>query len=231
MRDVWFAIPSANAAQARATLPAWRDMGYRVAVLQDRFRFDVSADLVVRDWTTWRGWVASVHHLCRLPELRDAAVVVTGGDDMYPDPKLRADEILEQFLDRFPGTFGVMQPTGDTMDGTDRICGSPWLGRAFRQLINGGAGPFHTGYFSYYADEELLNVSTALGCLWQRPDLIHRHDHWSLRGESTPLYLRASMKRWNADESLFLRRRILGWPGAVPIGADARYAKMRRTSR
>lgn len=221
--DVWFAIPSANAAKARHTLPAWRDMGYRVAVLQDRFRHDVDADLVVRSWTDWRGWVASVNHLVRLPELREADVIVTGGDDMYPDPKLRAEEIREQFLDRFPGTFGVMQPTGDTMDGTDRICGSPWMGRAFRDLLNCGRGPFWPEYFNFYADEEMFEVARTLGVLWQRPDLVQRHDHWSLAGTVQPLYLRAAQKLWHRDEFRFLLRRTIGFPGAEPFGARARY--------
>jgi hypothetical protein len=41
---------------------------------------------------------------------------------MLPDPR-PAQEIAEAFLARFPDGFGVLQPTGDTMDGTDRICG------------------------------------------------------------------------------------------------------------
>lgn len=223
--DVWFVLPCANKVQAERTLPEWKSRGYKIAIVQDRFRFRTCADLVIeRD--KWNGWVAAVNGLCAHPEIRESAVVVTGGDDMYPELSKTAGEMRDEFIERFPGTFGVMQPIGDDMDGTDRICGSPWLGRAFRDLVNGGRGPFWPGYFSYYADEELFNTSRALGCLWQRPEVTHYHDHFTRRGMPTPLYIRASQRKWNHDERVFLFRKALGFPSAEPVGAASRLAKM-----
>lgn len=220
--EVWFAIPSANAIQAALTIPRWRAQGYKVALLFDRYEHRVEADLVVRQWTDWRGWVASVRYLTRVV-LADKPLIVTGGDDMYPDPTRTAAEVAEMFFSRFPDGMGVLQPTGDDLEGTDRICGSPFLGRAWLDRSYQGLGPFFGGYFSYYADEELLHVSRALGCLWQCPDLAHRHDHYTRRGLPVPRYLKASHAKFGHDQAMFNYRKMNGWPGAVPLDQGVKY--------
>jgi hypothetical protein len=122
MAEVWYAIPSANPGLCRAHLPAWRERGYRVAVLQNGRREDVPADLCV--WSErYPGWAASVNALRRRPELAGADIVVTGGDDMLPDPDRDADALAAEFFARFPDGFGVMQPVGDPFMHAHEYCG------------------------------------------------------------------------------------------------------------
>ncbi|MAY75474.1 MAG: hypothetical protein CMJ31_12325 [Phycisphaerae bacterium] len=186
-REVWYAIPSASLDRCRATLPAWRDMGYRVAVLQNRERGDIPADL-----TVWRdaypGWAASINELCRNVIPRDAAIVVSGGDDMLPDPNHTAADIADAFFDRFPDGFGVMQPTADTFMNATEYCGSPWLGRAWIDHAYRGNGPLWPAYTHNWADHELRWVAGSLDALWMNDGLAQRHDHFSRSGDAPPPY-------------------------------------------
>jgi hypothetical protein len=217
--EVWAVLPSANPAKAAATAKAWAARGYRTAFLLNGPAVDapLEADLVVRD-ATYPGWGNSINRLARLV---DAPIVVGIGDDMLPDATLTAGEIAAQFIDRFPDTFGVMQPTGDRWgDGpkgalSDRICGSPWLGRAFIERWNGGLGAFWPEYFHFYCDEELHDVTLAAGLLWQRRDLTHHHDHWMRPGGTgkRPAYMTTAHQRWEADKRLFESRKASGFPG------------------
>lgn len=221
--EVWYAIPSANPQLARRTLPAWRDMGYRVAVLQDVERGPVPADVVVyRD--AYPGWAASVNALCRETVPQSAAIVVCGGDDMLPDPTRRAGEIASQFIERFPDGFGVMQPHGDDFANTREICGSPWLGRGWIDRAYGGLGPMPPAYFHDYADTELYWVARGLGALWSRPDLTQRHEHFTRSGGAEPAYWSRSVGATRACDGLvFLARSRARFPGHAPLpGPDGR---------
>src|SRR5262245_31422690 len=110
--EVWFAIPSASVDRCRAVLPKWRDMGYKIAVLQNRERGEIPADITVW-YDYYPGWPGSINILARDIVPRSAPIIVSGGDDMLPDPNHTAEQIARQFLERFPDTFGVMQPHGD----------------------------------------------------------------------------------------------------------------------
>lgn len=133
-------------------------------------------------------------------------------------------------------TFGVMQPTGDRWGENpkhhrpemrsayiDRVCGSPWMGREFCRRINGGNGPLWSEYRHMYEDEELYDVAMKLGILWQRPDLIHYHEHWGRKPDATtddmPEFLKAanSTEEWNKAKALYERRRAAGFPGHEPL--------------
>lgn len=217
--EIWIALPSANPAKAAATQQAWSSRGYRTAFLLNgpAEHAPLAADLIVRE-PVYRGWGNSINHLATLI---DAPIIVGIGDDMLPDPNLTAGEIGRQFLDRFPDTMGVMQPTGDRWGESskgalaDRICGSPWLGRAFIERWNGGRGPFWPEYFHFFGDEELHDVALAAGLLWQRRDLSHHHDHWMRPGGSgrRPTYMTTAAERWSADQAVFNRRKAAGFPG------------------
>jgi hypothetical protein len=215
-RDVWLAIPSASVERCCASLPAWRERGYRIAVLQNRERGDIPADVVVwRD--AYPGWAASVNLLCRTVVPGDAPVVVTGGDDMLPDPDHSAGELLTQFLERFPDTFGVMQPTGDPFMNAAEYCGSPWMGRAWIDSAYRGNGPMHAGYRHNWADHELFHVAQGLGALWTRPDLCQHHAHFSRTNEAPPAYWTQQVAAHDeADVKHFIARRWLGFPGHEP---------------
>lgn len=76
-------------------------------------------------------------------------------------------------------------------------------------------------------DEELQAVATKLGVFWQRPDLIHRHNHWGrprkgekmgLTSRMPPFLLRAnSPEEWNKYKRIFAERKAAGFPGHGPI--------------
>lgn len=210
--QVWFAIPSASPAKCRKTLPAWRRQGYKIAVLQNYERGDIPADIAV--WSDhYPGWPGSVNMLCKSIVPNDVQIVVSGGDDMYPDADHTADELAAQFLGRFPDTFGVMQPHGDEFLAARRYCGSPFLGRAWFETMYGGRGGMYAGYHHNYADNELYWVAKGLGALWERPDLTHFHEHFTRAGHAAPAYWTSVRKNDLHDCLLYYARVHEGFSG------------------
>lgn len=218
--SVWFVCPSKRP-RADSTLQAWRDRGYKVAVLREPKDGEADAD-VVMPVTHYLGWACSVNFLAKwvFTEFPDVLWIVTGGDDYLPDPNHTPEEIAEECCAHFAEvtlsrigtpadrgyTFGVMQPTGDRWGEMpkhprpemrtaliDRICGSPWLGREFCRRINQGVGPLWPEYHHMYADEELKHVAEKLGVLWQRRDLVQQHNHWG-----RPRGMKEDMPAWAA---------------------------------
>ncbi len=219
-REVWFAIPSANPELCRRTLPAWREMGYRVAVLQNRHRADLPADEVL--WVDeYPGWAQSVNILCREVVPGAAPFVVSGGDDMLPDPETDAPAIAEQTLGHFGGTFGVMQPMGDELLGSRQFCGSPWLGRDWIRRAYSGRGPLNGAYRHNWADADLFWVARCYGRLQIREDLVQRHEHFTRTGDQPPEYWTDAVDCHDRhDVQLFLSRCWGAFPGAAPIGCE-----------
>jgi hypothetical protein len=234
--SVWFCIPSARPREeAEPVLAKWREMGYKIALL--RQGEPVTADILIGT-DQYCGWARSINALAEVVLKQDpeAEWIVSGGDDTEPDPNHRADEIARECTAHFGGTFGVMQPTGDRWaDGSiDRICGSPWLGRAFCERMYQGKGPMFEGYLHMFGDEELQNVAQRLGVLWQRRDLTHLHKHY-FRTEKGAVDFGApipphmiewnSRKHWIDSQALFNSRRVFGFPGHEPLpegsGADS----------
>lgn len=231
--SVWFAIPSINAKNCEKNLPKWQEKGYKTAVyvksdVDSALRADspfLSLPAHVCNHLRagpYFGWPDAVNRIARIVLLIDPActAVVTGGDDMYPglnDPN--ANVLEAEFLRRFPDTCGVMQPTGDRwmMDASgravsERICGSPWMGRRFILTSYQGEGPFWNGYWHFYADEELKEVTERDKMLWQRPDIMHYHDHWTRHRLARPEYMREAQSKWDSDKVLFERRKSAGFP-------------------
>ncbi len=216
--QVWYAIPCANFAMAQKTLPIWKAQGYKLALLLDRDKIipewmHALADVITTPWEKFKGYAHAANYLIAEVIPASVPIVVIGGDDMYPDRKYRADEIAIEFKRKFSDLFGVMQPTGDTLDGTDRICGSPWLGRAFIEQVNNGRGPIWPDYFHFFEDEELFNVAKLLGCLWQNPNLTHYHEHWSRERIAQPKHIERAQAMWSEDKAIFERRKKTGFPG------------------
>ena len=207
--SVWFVIPSKRPlAEANDCIATWQRMGYKVAVLRESSDGVTCADFR-GDVDRYIGWARSVNLLVNAAMARwsNAEWFVTGGDDYYPDPAKRAEEIARECNEYFAGrgpadridgntvamsvaqfeasrTFGVMQPTGDRWDERhgsapiDRIAGSPWMGREFCRRMYHGSGPMYNGYHHNFADEELQNVALKLGVFWQRRDLLQEHRHY-----------------------------------------------------
>lgn len=202
--SVWFAIPSKRPPEeAEPVLKQWRERGYKLAVWRDQGEASVNADAEFSG--TYTGYARIVNLLVdRVLALDpEADWIVTGGDDVLPDPNHSAEEIARQCGEHFGllhdvpnhecSTFGVMQPIGDRWGDklgpyVERVCGSPWMGREFCKRVNRGTGPLWQGmtigekvwegYTHMGVDEELQAVASKYGILLQRPDLTHFHQHW-----------------------------------------------------
>ena len=216
--SVWYAIPSAR--QDGGTIPAWSQAGYKVAVFVDPGS-TTQADLILTG--EYPGYANAVNAMCKeiLTRWPDTEWIVTGGDDITPDPR-NPDEIAAECTEHFGGTFGIMQPTGDRWAGgsIDRICGSPWMGAEWCRRMYGGNGPLWHGWRHMWVDEELQNVAQGLGVLWQRPDLTHEHFHWHRTGEPEPEHLKDKNLTYNSDKPLFQQRMRDGFPGHEPIQCE-----------
>jgi len=238
--DVWYCIPSCNPARTREVTEAWREMGYRVAVLVDRNRLEdflwgEDAPDFVLETRQYPGYYGAVNLLARFMRGRktladvegvriggeytrtESMTIVTGGDDIFPDEKKTASEIRDSLYARFVDGWFVAQPTGDVvaMPGTDKICGSPWFGRAWLDRGYGGRGPFCADYFQFYGDEELHNVAKLTGAYVALPDVTQRHEHYHRQGgpEKTDYQARNETHYWSRDQRVFFDRQRKNWPG------------------
>lgn len=123
--SVWFVIPSKRPVpEADACLKAWKDMGYKTAILREIADGRPEHADVCLPTVNYLGWARSVNLLVASTLAYSSSVewFVTGGDDYFPDPTKRAEEIAVECnaqFERHDGglfhhrTFGVMQPTGD----------------------------------------------------------------------------------------------------------------------
>jgi len=224
--NVWYAIPTCNAERATPTLAKWSAMGYKTAALVNDSS-PVRADVVFQV-TEYPGYFTSVNYMAKwlLLEDKDCHIVVTGGDDIDPDPVKTAAQLGAEFFAHFPTGLGVMQPTGDPMGEGDqglprvseRICGSPWFSRAWVERAYQGTGPFWHEYRQFFGDEELLHVTKGPGYLWQRRDVTQFHHHWLRQGEASKTTYQCDNDRyWNADKALYQRRANSSWPFHKPI--------------
>lgn len=232
--SVWYCIPAKRGLET-STVPKWKAAGYKVALFGDTYAEmePFAPDFLIVG--KYKGYARAVNELVRAVLDRDQACdwIVTGGDDVNPsegDPSRIAAECTAHF----GGTFGVMQPTGDRWGENDtimkamfpdrpayidRICGSPFIGRAFVDWAYGGKGPLWPEYYHMYVDEELYEVAKANGVLWQRKDLIHHHEHVMRNGEVTPppfLQKVYGQAHWGEAKAIFERRKAAGFPGAIP---------------
>ncbi len=243
--SVWFVIPSIR--PNGGTIPLWRKMGYKVAVLRQGEPIDCEVQIPTGEY---RGWAPSVNLLAKWVVEHDPSAlwIVTGGDDYEPDMRHSPREIAADCERHFAEengwhlhTFGVMQPTGDRWGDTDmarkqygekrgayidRIAGSPWFGREWVNRAYGGNGPMFAGYKHMYADEELKEVAEKLGVYWPRRDLIQLHQHWGRRpGDEfatmadCPEFLHQvnTPQHWHESQKIFVERKAAGWPGHEPL--------------
>ncbi len=241
--SVWFVIPSIR--PNGGTIPLWRKMGYKVAVLRQGEPIDCEVQIQTDQY---RGWAPSVNLLAQfvIEKDRKAQWIVTGGDDYEPDMSLSPNEIAFQCASHFSNEggmclMGVMQPTGDRWGDTpqsramygekrgayiDRIAGSPWFGREWVKRAYGGNGPMYEGYKHMYADEELKEVAEKLGVYWPRRDLIQLHQHWGRQpGDKPgnmadcPDFMRPynTSEHWYEASKMFSERKAAGFPGHEPI--------------
>lgn len=224
MRDIFYCIPTAKSPDdPSSTIPLWRERGYRVAAYRDTGMREVSADLNI--FGEYKGYAHAVNQLSRIILETYPAVnwIITGGDDVKPDPNMDPLTIAQQCEEHFGGTYGVMQPTGDEymvqngLRATERVCESPWMGRGWCERINGGRGPLHETYRHFFVDQELHEVAKMLGVLWHRRDLIHYHENWNRLKKSRPSYLTEAKLGWQDGSELFSERKRYRFPGHEPL--------------
>jgi hypothetical protein len=217
--SVWFCIPTSNPDQCSETFAKWRARGYRTAALVCGPERPANANFIMAvNADQYRGWPGATNQLCAA--LDDPEWIVAGGADMMPDPLHDPLRIAHECTEHFGGTYGVMQPYGDRYGAMDPdpplACVSPWMGREWRRRANRGKGPLCQSYFHFYADGELLDVATAAGRLWLRPELTQYHDHWTRRGGEQPPHMNLASTRAEADKKMYLDRKRAGFPDAMP---------------
>jgi hypothetical protein len=227
---VFFSIPSAAPVdQAKRCLESWKDRGYRVAIFREKDDLLIDhVDLYVNG--VYRGYAHSVNVLAKsiFDNFPGCQIIVTGGDDSYPDPHKRADEIAEEFIDHFRGTLGVMQGIGDDWCGSyigkarsnEVSAQSPWLGRDWCLRAYYGKGPYWSGYYHFWGDTELQDVAIKSKVFWQRKDLADYHDNWKRNRKELgrPDYLIKAAQMNKKDKELYQTRKVLGFPGFGLLG-------------
>jgi hypothetical protein len=222
MSTVLFAIPVARTVvpEAHRCFELWKKMGYRTAALVEMETEDPGADSVLRV-PEYRGWAWAVNLLARSQWFHwDFCYdwLVTGGHDVHPDPRMRAEDIAIRCEREFNGTFGVMQPAGDAYGALEHdpilACVSPWIGREFVCQVNRGKGPLWEEYHHFYADGELMHVARRLGVLRVWKDLSQYHDHYLRRGEGAPAHLLKGQGLVQQDAATYARRMATGFPGS-----------------
>lgn len=225
---IFFCIPSARpAAEANACLRKWHERGYGVAVQRDPGQAgEIDVDCYVYE-RPYAGYAEAVNWLARsvLAAEPGCQIIVTGGDDIDPDPTHDPAVLEREFLEHFGGSFGVCQPTGDRWmidaqgrSSEERVCCSPWMGREFCERINGGSGPIWHQYRHMFEDEEVHEVATKLGILWQRPDVCQYHHHWIRQpNPKRPSHLTEAKEDWANSKRLFDERKAAGFPGHEPL--------------
>jgi len=211
--SIWVAWPTVNIQRSRLMTEVWHERGYKVAVLinppHEHTDLPEADRVIVQE--EWEGFATAGNLLCHeVP----ADIVVIVGDDIFPDPDRTAQEIGQEFLERFPDLFGVMQPIGDVYGWTHRCCVSPWVGRKFIEDTYNGEGPYWPEYFHYFNDYELQLVAEKLGAFQQREDIVQFHDHWERKeGAHRPEYLRKAKRNHPKDKRLWKIRSQQGYPG------------------
>lgn len=205
--DIWLCIPSKRA--DGGTIQSWRARGYRIAVWRDSGDAWPSP-LPAPDITLsgeYPGYATASNAVIAwvLEHRSDVRWVVSGGDDVMPDPNHSPLAIAKELDEHFGGTFGVMQPTGDRFAGgsIDRIAGSAWMGREWCLRANQGKGPYWPEFTHMFVDECLLRTAEKLGVYWRRPDLIHLHQHFmrekdDLGSNAVQRPVPAHLRRWNS---------------------------------
>lgn len=214
---VCFAVPSAAPIEeAGRCLMAWRDMGYLTAIAhEDADRSVLDVDLRILQ-ASYPGWPLSINKLAKaaLAKWPACQVIVTGGDDVYPDPLKRADEIEREFIAHFMGTLGVMQPTGDDWrpKSLNTKAHNPWLGREWCERSYCGNGPMPGYYYHCHADLELQEIAVRHGLFWQRADVVQKHAHWKRDKRPKPARTIRALEKVDHDRSVYEQRKAADFP-------------------
>lgn len=214
IQEVWAVWPCVNEEVAETSARRWREAGYCVAVLLDgdEERTVPSANVVMRGGE-YRGFPIAVNKLLHAVS---GPVVVVPGHDVFPHVGKAPQEIAEEFYQRFPDTYGVMQPIGDQFGSYRKCATSPWVGRAFIERAYEGLGPYWPEYFHYFCDQELQDKAVLDKAFWQRTDLLHFHQHWQREDPNgRPAHLMKALSLWEKGRNLYRLRKSQGFPAIL----------------
>ena len=217
--NIWYAIPSINEERCNKSFDKWKEMGYKTCALLDRgVQWQPKhADMILYTPGVYEGYYRSFIHMAKTIG-RDADIIITGGDDIFPEPNKSAQEIGRECLARYPDGLFIMQPTGDAMPGVDRICASPWFGKGWLERGYQGKFPVWHEYIAFFGDQELKEVSERLNVLWQRSDLCQYHDHWTrVGGPQKTDYQTRNDAHWKHDENIYKKRKMSRFPLMWPL--------------
>lgn len=213
--SVWCLMASNDPEACRGVLGLWRQQGYKTAVLQVGSPAEVGADLTVRTAAD-AGMVANLNYLAErvIPQSADLAVFAT--DHTGPDTVFTASELADQFFERFPNGFGVMQPSAEL---SDRFTApTPFIGRAWINGAYGGYGALHTGYRRWFG-AELCWAARALHAFWERADLTHHMVTGRNAQTSATRRDHTAESEFLADRMFFEQRVRDGFAGCEPSGS------------
>ena len=201
---LWAAFPSGNSEQASICAKAWRERGYRVAVLVDEGQPSVDCDLTITE-PNYRGTAAAFAKM--FGQIGESMLCLN--DDVFPGDGADADNMARLLLLRFPDTFGVLQATGDWYDAMAWCAPYPLIGKRYMQTE-----PWHEGYYHLHCDEELRAVAIRRAAYAELPDVHIEHRHKSLGfTDSLPAEKRAkNNERHAADRALYETRKAVGFP-------------------
>ena len=201
-------------------LQRWIDRGYQVAVQRDPGAADLPVDLSLT--RPYKGYADAVNFLADtvLGIDPDCDFVVTGGDDVLPDPTHNPQQIAAECTLHFKGTLGVMQPCGDRhmvdREGkcaAERVCVSPWMGREWCERAYDGTGPMCSLYFHEFVDADLHCVALKHRCLWHRRDITQMHQWWGRTDKKEkPEHLVELEAKWDEVKAFFEARKAAGFP-------------------
>jgi len=213
MSNILVAWPTVNIEEANITAARWKNQGYDTALFTEH-GIELPNNIDSHIVGDWKGFPSAANRLCQAyTDCYD--IIIIGGNDLYPDMSLTAQEIGEQFREHFNGTNGLMHPVGDKygliMDAA--VC--PWIGAEYINTVYDGRGPYCEEYYHYFCDAELQDVATLAGTFWQRGDLTQYHAHWSRAKEIRPPHLMPALANHPKDQATYHARKAEGFPGAL----------------
>jgi hypothetical protein len=213
--NLWAIFPSGNSTQAQTCTNAWRDAGYRVAVLIDEGQSSVDCDHLIIE-ANYTGTASSLNRLASHCWQQGADAVACVNDDMFPGSGAEAANVSHVITQFMPDLLGVIHSLGDYYDALAWCCPHPIIGREYGLKANQGLGIFWPQYFHLFCDQELKDVATKYGLLHQTPSITIEHRHYS-RGHADNLpseKRERTNQRHAADRKLYELRKSACFPGS-----------------
>lgn len=165
--NVWVAIASQDREAASECLAAWRERGYKTAVLFSYGMETITeADLIfyVGDYDSDYAALSLAARL--LVDQHAADIVVAGRTTSRPDESANPAVVAANAFNRFPDGCFVIRTAAP---------GPLWLGRGWVEQAYKGTGPFWIQYKHAWAETETAIIAARLDRMVDRPDIRQTH--------------------------------------------------------